>query len=214
MLVDQINEYMERMTPEITHISLWAVADGPEMEDDELESFVLGLANATGISDIIRAQVTEENEYDDLLKEFVTFSVRPFYLPFEEDDGWFEPVPEGRFTMFEFWLAFGGGLILLVMFAVLLVALARRAKKAREEEEEYEIIPGYGPVPIGMGGEMDAFAMALSGKAVADEIGGDETSLEVKEENLKKQIKIFVDQNPEIAAQLIKTLLKGDEANG
>jgi flagellar biosynthesis/type III secretory pathway M-ring protein FliF/YscJ len=112
--------------------------------------------------------------------------------------------------MFEFWLAIGAGLILLIMFAVLLIALAKRARRVREEEEEE--YAGYGPVPVS--GEMDAFARAIGRTAVADEIGGDEISIELKEENLKKQIKIFVDQNPEIAAQLIKTMLKGEETGG
>jgi flagellar M-ring protein FliF len=215
-LIGQVLEQMERTTPEITGITIWATADGEyEYEEDEVERYIIGLANATGISDIIRAQITAEEDFYDKLFEYVTLTVAPFWTPREEWEP--DPVFEGNFNMFEFWLAFGGGLILLVMFAVLLIAISRRAKRIREEEEIEEVyIGGYGPVPAGTSGEMDAFARAISKSAVAEEIsgGGEEMSIEMKEEHLKKQIRIFVDQNPDIAAQLIKTLLKGDEANG
>ena len=212
MLVNQTQEYMERTTPEITSINVAAVVDGSGVDEDEIEELteelMFLLANATGISEIAKAQMTEEDEFDaEYLRSFVTVMVRPFWAPRIEPD--FIDIGDiGPFPALQLLVALAGILIFAVMLAVLLVLLARRSRRVREEEE-YEALTELGPA-----GDMDAFAMAIGRTAAADAIGDEEMPLELKEEKLKRQIKIFVDQNPDIAAQLIKTLLKGDEVNG
>lgn len=219
-LVGHIMEQIERTTPEITNISLMATADGrnvlgvpiPE-EDIDIDEWTLFLANGTGITNIARSKLGEDETLDAeyLRNNFVSIIIRPYYTPLGSPEVT-TPAP-GIFSMFEFWLAVGALLILVIMVAVILVAIARRAKRIREEEAE-ELLAENVPAAAYDRGDMDAFAMAIGKSAVADEFGGTEVPLEIKEENLRRQIRIFVDQNPEIAAQLVKTLLKGDEANG
>jgi flagellar M-ring protein FliF len=181
----------------------------PDDIEDMTEELILLMANATGISELAKAQMPVDDEFDvDHLRSFVSLVIRDFWRPPMEPDFDIFDAPN-LFSTFELLVALAGILIFAVMLAVLLIALARRARRVREEEEEYEMLAELGPVS-----DMDAFAMAIGKTAVADEIGGEEVSLEIKEQNLKRQIKLFVDQNPEIAAQLIKTLLKGDEAGG
>ena len=220
ILVDQISEIMERTTPEITSITLAANANGTMYEEDQ-EALIMLLANATGITEIAMAHMTDEEDVFGVehLEGFVSLYVGRWWTP--PPTVLIDPLPAyGHFTPFELWLALGGGLIFAVMLAVLLIAIAKRAKRYSEEDEmEEEFVEYYGPDGLHEDPELDAFAMAIGQAAVADEMDIDdeeegEMSLELKEEHLKTQIKGFVDQNPEIAAQLIKTLMKGDERSG
>lgn len=228
MLVGSIIEQIERTTPEITSIRVSATADGAELEEDELEPFIMLLANATGVNELVVANMDPYEEFDvEMLRPYVSLRVAPFWREAFEEFPFPEPPPGiFGFTPFEFWLGVGVFIILLIMFAVLLAVLARRSKRIREEEEE-DMLAELAAMPM-MGeigresdrldgsdidrdiGEMDDFALAVGRAAVGEEMSG-AMPIELREENLKKQIKLFVDQNPDIAAQLIKTLLKGDE---
>jgi flagellar M-ring protein FliF len=195
------------------------------------------MANATGISTFARGLVGEFEDFDvGFMRQFVSIVasryVRQPAPPVPAPD----PSPNYfGFTEFEFLLAVGAAVILMIMLACLLAALMRRSKRIKEEEAvllagnntDFGTGLGYpGMYPY----ETDDLAMAAGRPPRAEEkdlpessggkgapqkgVRGGPAPIEIKEEQLKRQIKMFVDQNPEIAAQLMRIWLKGDETSG
>ena len=219
-------EHWERTTPEITHMSISVIADGREHDEDELDELVWLVANSTAVGSIMRNNfMTYDDMFDaEFLRQFVSVMVMPFPPPrvFPPPPGPEFPPGFGGLTMFELWLAIGAFIILMIMFIVLLVALVRRSKRISEEEEDLEAFGELAPDGAGFEMTADDFAAAIGRPAVSDDADDMESSdeddgkapkapIELREEHLKRQIKLFVGKNPEIAAQILKTLLRGDE---
>ncbi len=101
-------------------------------------------------------------------------------------------------------IAAGVGLLLFIILLTVILLLRRKKRKKREAQEEKERL------------EMEA-ALAAAGLAAegAPEGGADVMELEMERSmELRKDIRQFVSDNPEIAAQMLKTWLRGGDDNG
>ena len=101
-------------------------------------------------------------------------------------------------------IAAGVGLLLFIILLTIILLLRRKKRKKREEQEERERL------------EMEA-ALAAAGLAEegTPEGGADVMELEMERSmELRRDIRQFVSDNPEIAAQMIKTWLRGGDDNG
>lgn len=99
----------------------------------------------------------------------------------------------------------GASLVLLIALAVLLILARRRKKRARLLAEKLGQ-----PGEIGLEGLGDQSEEAIP-EASIQEL---RDSANVKEEKVKKELQDFSSQNPEIAAQLIRSWLRGEDDNG
>ena len=102
-------------------------------------------------------------------------------------------------------IAAGVGLLLFIILLTVILLLRRKNRKKREEEEarqreEAEAL-------------MRAAGLGLDGEIPGT--GADVMDLEMERSmELRKDIRQFVSDNPEIAAQMIKVWLKGGDGNG
>ena len=98
------------------------------------------------------------------------------------------------------------GLLLFIILLIVILLVRRKRRKKREAAEEQERR------------EMEAMMAAAGlGEAGSEEPqdGADVMSLEMERSmELRRDIRLFVSDNPEIAAQMLKTWLKGGDDNG
>lgn len=140
-----------------------------------------------------------------------------------------EPVAEGIISSDLLPFLIIGAAILVVMIILLVTLLRIRNKRKKEREAELaEIEERLGELgPIGMmEGELDQMGQAgIPGAAAAAGPDGQPVPADAKADiaevntersmELRKMVRQFVQSNPEIAAQVIKTWLKGgEEGNG
>lgn len=111
---------------------------------------------------------------------------------------------DGRTVPLWVLIAAGAGLLLFVILLTVILLLRRKKRKAQEEaearqREEAEAL-------------MRVAGLGLDGNL---ETGADVMDLELeKSMELRKDIRQFASDNPEIAAQMIRVWLKGGEGNG
>lgn len=142
--------------------------------------------------------------------ENVLNRVSVIIAPFAEEPG--VPGNEGLFwfiTPENAWILYAaiGGLVLFVVLLVLILVLAGRRKKKRREEERTQEE------------EMAAAALAAEAAALLAEAPptGGADIMEVNTEKsieLRQEVRRFAQNNPEIAAQMVKAWLKGDDSGG
>lgn len=108
------------------------------------------------------------------------------------------------------WVVFAaiGGLALFIVLLIVVILLARRSKKkrlAKQKAAEDEM----------MAAEAAAQAIAAAQAAIPATGGADimEVNTE-KSMELRKTVRQFAQNNPEIAAQMVRAWLKGDETGG
>ncbi len=101
-------------------------------------------------------------------------------------------------------IAAGAGLLLFIILLIVILLLRRKKRKKKEAQEEQERR------------EMEAMlAAAGMGTDQEPEGGADVMDLEMERSmELRKDIRQFVSDNPEIAAQMIKTWLRGGDDSG
>jgi len=112
---------------------------------------------------------------------------------------------EGRRVPMWVLIAAGAGLLLFVILLVILLLLRRKKQKKQEEEEARRQE------------EADALLRmaGLDPAGGVSESGADVMDLEMERSmELRKDIRQFVSDNPEIAAQMIRTWLRGGDDNG
>ena len=101
-------------------------------------------------------------------------------------------------------IAAGVGLLLFIILLTVILLLRRKKRKQQQEQEERE--------RRDMEAMMAAAGLGENGEAAA---GADVMELEMERSmELRKDIRQFASDNPEIAAQMIKTWLKGGDGNG
>jgi flagellar M-ring protein FliF len=95
-----------------------------------------------------------------------------------------------------------GGLLLLIIILVLVIVLIKKKKKKKKLAE--------------MASSEQALEQMLAAVAEPGEVqGADVMSLQTeKSMELRKNIRRFADENPELAAQMIKIWLRGGEDGG
>lgn len=100
-------------------------------------------------------------------------------------------------------------LLLIVIFLVILLSV-RRKRKRKQQEEEQRILEEQ----LGMGGMGGITPEDVEAVVAAAPPAGGADIMEVNTEKsmeLRKTIRQFVQNNPEVAAQMLKVWLKGGE---
>lgn len=139
----------------------------------------------------------------DVATSRVHVSIAPFAVNTPAQDG-----PGGIFLE-NSWVLYAaiGGLVLFLLLLVLVILLARRSRKrklARQQALEEEMLAA------------EAAAEAAAVIAAAPPTGGADI-MEVNTEKsmeLRKTVRQFAQNNPEIAAQMVKAWLKGEDTSG
>ena len=153
----------------------------------DVDSLTLHVARAAGISDEYATQK-------------VSIYAAPFYVaPVDEPvDNW--PFPVERWVVY----AAAGGLLLFILILIIIVsAINRKRRKKREEEERLALLQQQAELEAMMNSEP-------SEEEIADIMAlKNEKSME-----LRKDIRRFADESPEIAAQIMRNLLRGGEGDG
>lgn len=160
----------------------------------QVRDHVAAAANITAI-------VTEEMTADEYLASKISVMSEPFYDPTQTGPGGQDPAQSGGGVPMWVLIAAAVGLLLFIIVLVLILVLRgkRRKKKAQEELDEAEALLALGAVAAAQGEQQEgADIMALQ----------TERSME-----LRKDIRQFAEENPEIAAQLVKTWLRGESDN-
>lgn len=169
-------------------------AAGDDFNVETIRQHVARAANIEGERDPVTGVEILDNKVSVMAMEF--FDPNQGNPPGIDDDGRTVPL----------WvlIAAGVGLLLFVILLVVILLLRQKKRKKQEEEEarqreEAEAL-------------MRVAGLGLEG---TPETGADVMDLELERSmELRKDIRQFVNDNPEIAAQMIKTWLKGGEGNG
>jgi len=218
-LVNYILRQSHRRGAFTEHISLAVVVDADELDADVEENFYNAMATGTGISEIIMRNVTEDIEYDELLRQYITIGAMRFL---DSTGIGLPPLPVPGVRIFQMLMILGASVIVIIIIVIFIIAAMSKRSRERElyEEREAAILAG-GMAGVGIMDEIDpsvaSLGLAIGKRAVAGMSPDDDDDLETieaKEKTLKRQIKLFADQNPDIAAQLVRTLIKGDEMPG
>lgn len=104
------------------------------------------------------------------------------------------------------WIAAGGGLLLFIILLVVIL-LSRRRRRKRQEALEEEA----------QANDVDALlaAVGLSGQAADGNNGADVMEIQSEQSmQLRKDIRQFASENPEIAAQMVRNWLRGGDDDG
>ncbi len=140
-------------------------------------------------------------------EQYVSVLLAPFLVD--------EPVPvDTMFSedMIPYLIIAAAGLLLLVILLIIILSVRRRRRKKKQEEEEREAaaLEEQAAARIGITPEEAAAIAAAAPTGGADIM---EMNTE-KSMELRKTVRQFVQNNPEVAAQMIKTWLKGGEEEG
>lgn len=185
-----------RMTDCSIAVSINARTAG-DFNVDDIRYHVARAANIEGELDPVTGE-----EYLDGRISVVSMD---FYNP-STDVGPFGPDGNGGITV-QTWvlIAAGAGLLLFIILLTVILLLRRKRRKKREEEEERQ--------------RQEAEAMmriaGLGQDGEGAETGANVMDLEMERGmELRKEIRQFAQDNPEIAAQMIKGWLRGGDDNG
>ncbi|WP_411676478.1 flagellar basal-body MS-ring/collar protein FliF [Caproicibacter sp.] len=183
-LVSQVQEQIQSDAAALQDVTVSIIVNDPGMTDAEVTSLKNAVAFASGVS---------ADKVDVMSKSFYS-SAQPANAQ-----------PAGYALPFDWRLlaAGAGGFLLIVILTVVLLA-RRRKKRAKELEEKL------------MQGEevnLDGLSRAGISDAPTESIEQIRQSTGGKEEKVRKDLQEFSAQNPEIAAQLIRSWLKGEDDN-
>ena len=151
------------------------------------------VARASGISGSY-----DEESGREYLEDKISVICAPFY------DGSEGILPAGPTLPVDMWVIYAAAAGLLLFLLVLLLILRRRKKKKKTKQAEQQ------------NRDIEAF-LAAAANARADQIqdGADVMSLQSEKSiELRKDIRKFAEDNPEIAAQMLRGWLRGDDDNG
>lgn len=185
-LVSQVQEKIQSDAASLKDLTISVIVNDAGMTDAEIQSLKNAVAFASGVS---------ADKVDVMSRSFLS-SAQPananpagFALPFD----------------WRILAAGAGGFLIIVVLTVLLLS-KRRKKRAKELEEK-----------LMQGGEvnLDGLEKKKEPQDIPTEsIEEIRKSTGGKEEKVRKDLQDFSSQNPEIAAQLIRSWLKGEDDNG
>ena len=147
------------------------------------------VARAAGIRGVVDQATGVEYLEDQISVVSMPFYEAPVVIP-----GYELPVP--------MWVIYAaaGGLLLFIVLLIILLRIRRKRKKKKQEEQKLRDVSEF---------------LAAAVQAQAPASGADVMSLQTeKSMELRKDIRQFAEDNPEIAAQMIRGWLRGGEDNG
>lgn len=120
---------------------------------------------------------------------------------FDGQNGGSEPLgPDSAISMWVIYAAAGGLLFFLIALLLILVIRKKRKKKKAELEGDQQAVEEI---------------LSLVQLPEAEPAGADVMSLKSeKSMELRRDIRKFADENPEVAAKMVRILLKGEESDG
>lgn len=176
-------------------------------------------------------QATMDQTQKDSLKEMVAFAagVTPDKVSIYNAEFQRANVPTAASPITPMVLIIGGAvlaLLLILLVVALLVArkrkqrmlelagLAEEAQAARQQPEVFEEADEIPALEEDLIPEDEEYAEPEEEVPLVEDIESQRKAMSSTEQALQKEIQDFAGDNPEIVAQLIRTLLKGDETNG
>lgn len=186
----------------VTDCTISVSVDSTRAGDMNLEALRSHVATAVGIT----AAATKDMTAEEYLASKVSIYAGPFYRPSENP---LDPGGNGLiFGIVPVWwllIAVGVLLFLLILLIVILAIRAKRRKKRLAEEEAQQQQQK----------ESMEELLAAVGLPQLEPVGADVMSLQTeKSMELRQDIRRFAEENPEVAAQLLKTWLRGGDGNG
>lgn len=162
------------------------------------------VARAAGIVGVVNPTTGEEYLGDRISVIAMPFYEPPAVLPIDPSD------PQ------EMWIIYAAiaGVVLFLLLLIIIILVLRRKKKkklqAEEEARQAELLAAGGVEDI------DAFLAAAAGvnqeNGEGADMGANVMSIQTERSvELRQEIRKFAEENPEIAAQMVKAWLKGDE---
>lgn len=180
----------------LTDCSIAVTINSDVAGDVDVETIRQHTARAAGIVGPIDEETGQE-----YLADKISVLAQPFYrVPIVP------PEPVLIFGFLEPWIlvAAGAGLLLFIIILTTIILLVRRRRKRKLAEEEAE----------NEGSDIDAL-LAAAGLNQAAPAGADVMTMQSERSmELRKDIRQFASDNPEIAAQMIRSWLRGGEENG
>ncbi len=180
----------------LTDCSIAVTINSDVAGDVDVETIRQHTARAAGIVGPIDEETGQE-----YLADKISVLAQPFYrAPIVP------PEPVLIFGFLEPWIliAAGAGLLLFIIILTTIILLVRRRRKRKLAEEEAE----------NEGSDIDAL-LAAAGLNQAAPAGADVMTMQSERSmELRKDIRQFASDNPEIAAQMIRSWLRGGEENG
>lgn len=170
-----------------------AVAEGYNLGD--LQRHVASAAGIHGEIDEVTGEEVLDGKVSILAMEFYNPAVEP--IPGPNGGGEIGGVP--------IWIiiAAGLGLLLFIVLLIIILLVRRKRRKKREAEEQARLEQEQR--------EMDALLASAGFGEPGAETGADVMDLKTeKSMELRKEIRQFINDNPEVAAQVVKSWLRGD----
>lgn len=195
--INETHEQVEVVAGTITNISIAVTINenANAAANVDLESLRSHVAVASGIGG-------EDPE------QYVSVLLAPFLVD--------EPVPVDTIfseDMIPYLIIAAAALLLLVILLIVILSVRRRRRKKKQEEEEREAAEMEEQLAAEGIGITPEAAAAIA--AAAPSGGADIMEMNTeKSMELRKTVRQFVQNNPEVAAQMIKTWLKGGEEEG
>ena len=203
--LNETTEQVEIIAGTLTdvRVSVTINSRSPNAAEVNVEDLASHLATVVGI---------DNSGDDDGDRQRVSVLIAPFY---EEP---VEPAPTGMQLSMPFIIIGAAVLLALIVVLLLITGTNKKKKKAQEEEQRAAMEAQLGP--IGADGELQpGGAGVFGGSGLPGEqppaTGADIMDINTeKSMELRKMVRQFAQNNPEIAAQMVKAWLKGDEDNG
>lgn len=182
----------------LTDCSVAVTIDSDVARNLDVEAWRQHVARAAGIY----GTVDEETGLE-MLDGRISVVSTPFYKPESNPNpGGEDPSTVPQWVL----IAAAGGLLLFIILLTVILLLRRRHRKKQEAEEE----------ELARANDVDALLAAVGlGGPAAEGNGADVMTLQTeKSMQLRKDIRQFANDNPEIAAQMVRNWLKGGDDNG
>jgi len=197
---DTKKTYVERTSGRISDCTVSVSINSTTAGSINVAAIRSHVANAAGIVGI----TTEDMTADEYLASKVSIVAAPFFVQEQEND----PNAPGTDRVIPPWVLYAAiaGAVLFVILLIIIIILSKKRKKRKQaelaaklsEEEQQKMLEGF-MAAAGLEGEPEgANVMDLQTEKSAE---------------LRKEIRKFVDSNPEIAAQIIRGMLNGGEGN-
>ena len=192
--IDYDNSYEETVAlytaGYLTDCSISVSINAKEAGDIDVQSIRQHIARAAGIEGTVDAVTGVE-----YLNDRISVVSAPFYEPPADP---IIPVPPG--LQIETWMLYaaGGALLLIIVLLIVIISIVKKRRRKKREAE--------------MEAALAKARLAQAGLIEMDE-GADVMDLQTeKSMELRRDIREFAENNPEIAAQTIKVWLRGGTA--
>ena len=181
-------KYIVRTAGYLTDCTIAVTINSTTAGSVNLETIRQHVARAAGIVGTV-----DEFTGEEYLADKISVVAMPFYVEPASPI----PVPELPVPMWVVYAA-AAGLLLFIILLIIILRIRKKRKK-KKAEERYKI-------------DMEAFLAAAGSAQGAPTAGADVMSMQTERSmELRQDIRQFAEDNPEIAAQMIKAWLRGGE---